>query len=385
MAASRLLLARPELGSRIHIFEKRKALGRKLLIAGSSGLNISHNLPVSEFAHVYEGFTEAYWEEVLHNFGIKEWLEFISNELKLETFLGTSERYFVREMKASLLLKRWTEWLKEKSVRFHTESELTDFESNGCDVSLRFTHFTTGENKVLNFSKVVLALGGASWETETPAWSKLFLKKEIPMIPFLPSNVGYEVDWSEKFLQEAEGKPLKKICLKSPRGEKMGELVVTRYGLEGTPIYFCGMPGPVFLDLMPDLTEAEIERRLSRVKENLSPFRRVKHLLKLSDAAQSLLFHHSEPQVKSDLRALIHQIKHFPLVLKQARPLSEAISSKGGVDLCVLERSFALKSLPQIFCIGEMLAWDAPTGGFLIQAAVSQGAWVGDHLANSCQ
>jgi uncharacterized flavoprotein (TIGR03862 family) len=378
MAATQLLMG-PH-AKNVHLFEKRPSLGRKLLIAGSSGLNISHELTPSDFAGHYEGFSSEYWLKLLGDFGPKDWIRFIETELKLETFLGTSHRYFVKEMKASGLLKSWTEFLKTRGVTIHSNCELVDFESDAVQVRLKFSGPHPSEFTNFSADRAIFALGGASWETEEPAWARRFESKGIEMVPFAASNVGYEVDWHPKFLAEAEGKPLKKVILKTKRGEKLGELVVTQYGLEGTPIYFCGETGDATLDLKPDLSAAEIVARLSKVKENLSPMRRVKHYLTLGEASESLIFHFAPESVKSDLKQLAEFIKNLPLKLKQPRPLSEAISSRGGVALHEVTSGLELKKYKRIFAIGEMLAWDAPTGGFLIQAAVSQGASVGKSL-----
>jgi uncharacterized flavoprotein (TIGR03862 family) len=378
MAATALLRAdNAALRFEIHLFEKRAGLGRKLLIAGSSGLNISHGLRPSEFASHYEGFSRGYWQTLFETYGQAEWVRFIEKDLGLETFLGTSNRHFVREMKATGLLKRWTEHLKRRGVHIHANAEWVDFAHEPTGITLKFKQLESSEI----FTKAIFALGGASWETEIPAWANVFAGKGIEMKPFTPSNVGYEVDWSEKFLIESEGKPLKKIELETSRGKKLGELVITKYGLEGTPIYFCGIPGPAYLDLKPDLSEDEIFEKLSSIKENFSPMRRVKHYLALSEAAESLIFHHTASEIKNDLSKLVAHIKRFPLQLKKPRPLSESISSRGGISLQALDKNLQLIKFPDVYCIGEMLDWDAPTGGFLIQAAVSQGAQVGQQIA----
>ena len=357
----------------IHLFEKRAGLGRKLLIAGSSGLNISHHASPRDFALHYEGFDQQYWERLFQNFGPDQWIQFIEKELVLETFLGTSDRYFVREMKASGLLKSWTRLLEDKGVVFHVQKELRNFESSDGEVKLWF-----GDESTPNiFSRAYFFLGGGSWETEEPSWAQIFRKNGIEVQKFEPSNVGYEVDWSPDFLKEAEGKPLKKIVITTSSGTKAGELMVTNYGLEGTPIYFHGGVGEVLLDLKPDLTADKIFLNLQAVKENLSPMRRVKQKLGLCEASLALLFHHTPVEIKNDLKKLIERVKKFPVQLKAPRPLSESISSKGGVALSELDEDLQLKKFKNIFCGGEMLDWDAPTGGFLIQASVSQGAWMG--------
>jgi uncharacterized flavoprotein (TIGR03862 family) len=386
MAATRLALSIQAPTLDIHLFEKRAGLGRKLLIAGSSGLNISHEHSLQDFSAHYEGWNSEFWKKILSDFGPKDWIQFIEKKLGLETFLGTSQRYFVREMKASNLLKQWTGFLESHGVTIHPSHELTDFssstESPGAPRSITLT-FNHDPSTAFTCERAAFFLGGGSWEKETPPWVRLFESKGITLVPFEPSNVGFEVAWNEKFLKESEGKPLKKIELHTRRGSKMGELVITSYGIEGTPVYFCGTSGPATLDLKPDLSSAQILEKLTRVKENLSPMRRVKHHLGLCEAAESLLFHHAPVEAKTDLNQMIEAIKRFPIDLQSPRPLMESISSKGGVALEEITQTFEMKKNPGIFCAGEMLDWDAPTGGFLIQAGVSQGAAVAESLLKS--
>lgn len=351
----------------VTIFERRPGAGRKLLIAGSSGLNITHGGSEDEFVPHYRGADPGYWRGLLSDYGPSDWISFIEKELGLETFVGTSERAFVREMKASGLLKRWLSWLETRGARLETGCELRDFSAEG---ELQFT-----QGKTERFDRAIFALGGGSWESAQPLWPELFRSKGFEVAKFEATNVGYEVAWKESFLAECEGKPLKSIELETARGKKRGELVVTRAGLEGTPLYFLGAPGDAWLDLKPDLALAEVLERLQAVRENLSPLRRAKKQLALSDAALGLLFHHG---TYTDLESLAHAIKRFPLTLERPRPLEEAISSSGGLALAELDlSSHRLQRMPRIACVGEMLDWDAPTGGYLIQACISQGARAG--------
>jgi uncharacterized flavoprotein (TIGR03862 family) len=352
----------------VDLFERRPGFGRKLLVAGSSGLNISHELPPREFADHYTGGRPGFWAGLLADFGVKDWLTFIEHSLGLETFLGTSRRYFVREMKASGLLAAWRKHLEAGGVRFHGTSELTDFTSENGVYRLHF-----GEREILA-DRVVFALGGGSWEDPPPAWPGIFIRKGVSVAPFVAANVGHAVEWSSALLREAEGKPLKKIRLETPRGKKDGELVITSYGLEGTPIYFLGEPGPAWIDLKPDLTEGAILARLESVRENLAPIRRVKQKLELCEGSLALLFHHTSEEDRRDLKVLVSRLKRFPIVLGEPRPLAEAISSTGGIALEEFDANLEFRKFPGAYAGGEMLAWHAPTGGFLIQAAVSMGA-----------
>ncbi len=235
------------------------------------------------------------------------------------------------------------------------------------------------------FAAVCFALGGGSWEpTESPLrWPAIFGSRGLGFTEFTPSNVGYRVDWPEGFLREAEAKPLKSIVLSSSRGSRKGDAMVTRYGLEGTPVYFVGERGQVILDLKPDLSAAQILARLEAVKENLSPIRRVKKQLGLCPAAYALVYHCAPRDLLEDpsLERLAGYLKAFPLQLGDPQPLSEAISSAGGLQLDELDERFMLKRFPGIFAAGEMLDWDVPTGGFLIQGCVSQGYCAGHGIA----
>ncbi len=359
-----------EAGVPVTLFERRPSYGRKLLIAGSSGLNVSHHCELDTFISHYRGFPDEVWRRFFSVLSPTDWIGFIE-KLGLETFVGTSDRYFVKEMKASGLLRAWRAHLEKLGVSFVPGHEWNGFQPNeGFDV--------TG-----------LFLGGGSWEDVPPAWPGRMRESGVRVLDFYPANVGFEVAWKAEFLKEAEGQPLKNIILKNRAGSKAGELVVTRYGLEGTPIYFLGQVGLAHVDLKPSLSEAEILVRLQDVRENLSPIRRVKKHLSLGDAAMALLFHHTDEKTRNDLQALVSRIKMFPVELLRPRPLIEAISSTGGVDLNEVSIEFgnelALKRFPSVFAGGEMLDWSAPTGGFLIQGAVTQGAVAGQSMLNYLQ
>jgi hypothetical protein len=339
-------------------------------VAGSSGLNITYDCPDQDFAGFYRG-PKAHFAALFKEFGAKNWLSFIEKDLGIPTFKGTSRRYFIEGMKASQLLKNWTDRLKSLGVEIVSDHELADFERKE-DGKIRLSFFNKTDREV---DIAILALGGGSWEPqEKPLrWIEVLRKKGLSFTEFQSANCGYEIDWPAKLLEEAEGKPIKNIVLTSSKGKRSGELVITRYGLEGTPIYFAGVPGTVYLDLKPELDPKALFARLSAGKENLSPIRRVKKHLRLSEGADALVFHLAPAAAKTDLKQMAETLKKFPIELKQARPLEEAISSSGGLQFGELDDRLMLKKFPAVFAAGEMLDWDAPTGGFLIQASVSQG------------
>ncbi len=356
-------------GFDVSIFEKRNSLGRKLLIAGSSGLNVTYDMPLKDFHKKYSG-DELFWKNILSKFTPDDWLKFI-HQLGIKTFKGTSHRYFVEEMKASRLLTHWKERLTQQNVKYFFNKCCIDFQKNpNGEITLFFDDGTQ-----FAFMAVVFCLGGASWELvhEPVQWPKMFIQKKLELTPFSPSNVGFSVDFSPEFLKEAEGLPLKNVVLKSSKGSLQGDLVVTSYGLEGTPIYAIGAKETVYLDLKPDLSEEQIIKKLTKTKENLNPIRRIKKHLKLSPASLALLFHQSLEIDPKDLNQWVHRIKNFPIQFHERQGLQWAISSAGGIKLSEINFDLELKKFPGVFVAGEMLDWDTVTGGFLIQACVSQG------------
>jgi uncharacterized flavoprotein (TIGR03862 family) len=365
-------------GAHVSVFEKRKSPGRKLLIAGSSGLNISYDCDPGELHQFYRG-PAPFFKNLFRTFSREDWLKFV-NDLGLETFKGTSRRYFVREMKAAGLLRAWTDKLKSMGVAFEFGKEAVDFNSSG-KIVLHLKSESSIEER--EFDAVGFFLGGGSWKPEENPlrWPAFFRRAGLKFVPFASSNTGFEVDWPAALLKEAEGLPLKTVELKTSLGTRKGELVITEYGLEGTPVYALGKAEVVHLDLKPDLGTTEIVQKLmSATRENLAPMRRIKKHLNLCAGSEALLFHLSKPDQRSDLEKLVMLLKNFPLTLKSPRPLAEAISSSGGLDLEEIDSSMMLKKFPRVFVGGEMLNWDAPTGGFLIQACVSQGYVAGRGL-----
>jgi len=368
MMAAEVVSAR---GIPVAMFEKNRVPGRKLLIAGSSGLNITHDCPLEALPGFYGDQAEPL-RACLEAFPPERWLEFVES-LGIETFKGTSRRYFVRGLKASKLLRAWMRRLVARGVEFRYGKVFGDFEP-GPRVGFEDG---TGED----FAAVILALGGASYEKAPPRWPDTFRAKGLRVIPFQAANVGYAVEWPAAFLAEAEGLPLKNVALKTARGTRVGDLMVTRYGLEGTPVYTLGVPGPATLDLKPDLSQGQIVSRLLASKENLSPLRRVQKFLNLSPAAQALVFHLAPENARANLHALAAHVKAFPIALGEPQPIEEAISSSGGLDFSELTPGLMLRQFPGVFAAGEMLNWDAPTGGFLIQGCVSQGYLAGESAA----
>jgi len=362
------------LNVRIDFYEKRSAVGRKILIAGSSGLNISNSDPIDSFiekitpVHFQEFFRKHFQEFFTSNL-----LDFIHQELQLETFLGTSKRYFLKEKNAATFLRTWINRLKSKGVNFYLDHQLQDFNFSQMEIY----------NK--RYDKIGLFLGGGSWEDSEVMWPQIFKDNNINCIEFQSSNAGFQIDWPEGFLKENLNKPLKNILFTSSLGSMKGDLMITSYGIEGTPVYRYGLVGEVFLDLLPQYSESQILEKMNvKLKENYAPLRLLKKVFSgLGEVHHSLLYYYFGMNKNMSTSDQVKKIKFFPLHLIAQRPLAEAISSRGGIDLNEVSVNLSLKKFPHIFVGGEMLNWDAPTGGYLFQTCMTQG-YVAGHsvLAN---
>lgn len=364
MAATKLATS----GVSVVLIDKRRGPGRKLVIAGKSGLNLTNSADWKTF-HTHYVAPRRFMRPVLDSFTREDWLKFIS-DLGFGTFAGSGGKIFIDGLRSTPLLRAWLKKLTHLGVELRYGHELCGLTPKKSGIQLEFA-----QHSPEIFSAVILALGGGSWERESPLrWPQIFSRLGVRFNDFTPANVGLKVDWPKSLLAEAEGLPLKNVILKTRRGQKQGEMVVTAYGLEGGPIYDVGVAGPATLDLYPELSVEKILGKLTNVRENLSPLRRAKKNLHLGTAAQALLFYMAQREDLKNVHALSRTIKNFPILLGDPMGLRRAISSAGGVDLQELDSYLMLKKHPGIFVAGEMLDWSAPTGGFLIQACVSMGA-----------
>ncbi len=281
-------------------------------------------------------------------------------------------------IKAAPLLRRWVERLRELEVKFQTNHHWAGL---GPDNQLIFQHGTDTITK--SHDRIILALGGASWpETgSTGHWVNLLENQGIKIRQLTSANSGWEVDWPEPILEEAEGQPLKNLELHAGNEKRRGELVITRYGLEGGPIYHLGpqlrsMDQPeVIIDFKPDLSIAELVDRLGKVQRNF--VREARRRWKLDPGTAALLKHLPDRGPWKSAEQLAREVKHCRIPLNQPRPVTEAISSAGGVCWSELDDNLMLKKLPGVFVAGEMIDWEAPTGGYLLQACFATGTRVG--------
>jgi len=378
IAAERLSYA----GYRVDLFERMPTLGRKFLMAGRGGLNLTHSEPLTDFLTRYR--EAAPWlTPVIEAFppdALRRW----ADALEAETFVGSSGRVFPRAMKASLLLRAWRQRLEAQGVRIHLRHSWTGW--NGDALCFRTD---AGEAVSVAADAVLLALGGASWSRlgSDAGWTGLLGERGVEIAPFEASNCGVEIVWSEHLQARFAGAPLKTIALTLGQDTVRGEAMLSRYGLEGGAVYALSAPlraalkaGAVTasLDLRPNQTVEALAAKLSRARAGQSLSTTLKKALRLSPQDIALL--HEAGEVPRDPLALAERIKAIPLQVNGQRGLDRAISSAGGIARTAVDDALMLKALPGVFVAGEMLDWDAPTGGYLLQACFATGVAAADGM-----
>ena len=369
-------------GFAVSVYDGKATMGRKFLLAGLGGLNLTNALPLEKFSQRY-GLQSERFKSMIKRFSpddLRAW----AARLGVETFEGSGRRVFPRDMKASGLLRAWLRDLAEKNVTFFPRHDWRGFSKDG---SLSFIKEEESEAHFVSADAVLLALGGASWPRvgTDGRWVPIFEKEGISVAPLHPSNCGFEIEWSALFREKFSGTPLKTITLSFQGQAVTGDMVFSRYGVEGGCVY--ALSGPLrdeiekkghailTIDLKRDITEQEIRQRLANAVTRDSLSNRLRKALGLSPVAISLLY---EVVAASDLKnpeKLAHLIKAVPLKLLRSRPIAEAISSAGGVCFNEVDERLMLKKRPGVFIAGEMLDWEAPTGGFLLQGSISSGVW----------
>lgn len=364
----------------VSIYEKNKATGRKFLVAGDGGFNLTHSEPLAQFIERYTPFL--FLKEALNTFtnsDTRDWMK----DLGIPTFIGSSKRVYPEKgIKPIEVLKTILKDLETKGVTIHYNHTWKGWKN---DATLLFN-----SDKEITSDIVVFALGGGSWKVtgSDGSWLDNFKQKGIETIPFAASNCAFEIKWDRSFITTHEGKPLKNIAVSCNNNTQKGELVISQFGLEGNAIYALSpqirdmlsqsKEATITIDLKPTLSVIEIEKKLKnsrskKISESL------KNDLKLSPSQIGLLKTATTKEDFLDVSTLSKIIKAVPLTIVATAPIDEAISTKGGIAIEAVSGQFELKGLPSTYCIGEMLDWDAPTGGYLLQACFSMGA----HLAKT--
>ncbi len=374
-------------GASVDVYEAMPTLGRKFLRAGLGGLNITHSEPFTSFCTRYgdrqgqlQTFLESFPPEALRN-----WV----HGLGIDTFIGTSGRVFPREMKAAPLLRAWVHRLRASGVRFHLSHRWLGFEVDG---SLRL------ENPTGQFSikpgAVILALGGASWPQlgSTGAWVPWLRERGVDVAPWLSANCGFNVDWSTHLREKFAGAPLKSVALTftdlaQVTESRQGELLITDYGVEGSLIYafskrlrdYLNVHGQATftLDLLPARSAERISADLARPRGSRSISRHLQSCLGDNALKRALLYEVLTREQIADPLALAKFIKALPISVRSTTPIEDAISTAGGVCFSALDQNLMLKVLPGVFLAGEMIDWEAPTGGYLLTACFATGLCAG--------
>ena len=394
MAAERLSQA----GLQVHLFDAMPSVGRKFLLAGKGGLNLTHAEPSALFNTRFgDRQTEVgQWLSQLDAQGVRDWAQ----SLGVGTFVGTSGRVFPAEMKAAPLLRAWLQRLRHPvsgvPVQFHMRHRWLGWQSD----RLVFGRRGDASPLLVKAATTVLALGGASWPQlgSDGAWLAHLQDQGVEVAPLKPANCGFDVQgregqgWTAHFKDKFAGHPLKSVVLTVPASdaaaqpplfERKGEFVITDTGLEGSLVYAASAwlrddlaergQACLLLDLLPDKTPEQVLKDVAWPRGSRSLSSHLKSRLGLDGAKMGLLFELCTPETLARPEALAASIKALPVPLKRARPVAEAISTAGGVALQAMGPDLMLSARPGVFCAGEMLDWEAPTGGYLLTACLASG------------
>lgn len=373
-------------GVKVDLYDAMPSVGRKFLMAGKGGMNITHSEPFEQFLSCYGSRRDAI-KPLLDAFG-PETLRAWAKDLGIETFVGSSGKVFPVDMKAAPLLRAWLHRLRVDGVGFYMRHRWLGWD----DGMLRFLT-PDGERKVVA-DAVVLALGGGSWARlgSTGAWVPLLVQKGVSVAPLQPSNCGFDVGWSEFFRDRFAGQPLKPVLASFTNAagaefRRQGELIVTANGLEGGLIYKMSAllreqivatgTARIYLDLAPGKDTRFLLDRISKPRGKHSLANHLRKQIGIDGVKAALLREVLLKQDFDDPVRLCETIKALPVKLIAARPIDEAISSAGGVRFEALDRRLMIRSLPGVFCAGEMLDWEAPTGGYLLTACFAGGRVAG--------
>ena len=364
----------------ITIYEKNKTAGRKFLVAGKGGFNLTHSEPIQQLIKRYTA--NNFLDKSLHHFtntDFRDWLD----KIGIPTYIGSSKRVYPKEgIKPIEVLNTILKHLKEKGVIMKYEHTFSDWDVHNNPII---------NNQPIQTDYTVFSLGGGSWKItgSDGTWLDTFSKKGIETKEFQASNCGYQIDWKPAFIQKNEGTPLKNIAISCNTIIQKGEAVITKFGLEGNSIYglspqireqlSANSTASIFIDFKPSLTLENIHSKIKKsIYKNTTQI--LKKELKLSAAQIDLLKTYLSKASYLNTTSLAKNIKKFPLEIGSTATIDESISTVGGIDLNAISESFELKKISNQFCIGEMLDWDAPTGGYLLQACASTGVYLANHL-----
>ena len=365
----------------VTIYDKKKAVGRKFLVAGEGGLNLTFNAPLDELINQYH--PNDFIAPILQQFtneDLRNW--FMS--LEIPTFLGSSNKVFpAKELKPIDVLNKIKGHLTAKDVHFKLDTQWTGWNTKG--------HLCFNDSEDIESDITVFALGGASWKVtgSDGSWSDEFIERGINVLPFRAANCAFHIDWDKNFIHTHAGKPLKNIALKYKKQTSKGELVVSEFGLEGNALYALSRSLQdelltkksvcLKVDLKPTMTMSQIKAKYKKSK-----LTKVTDILKedlsLDRTAVALIKQYSDKETFMDIDQLAKIIKAVPITLTAADDIDKAISTLGGIALDEVDTNFQLNKMPNTYAIGEMLDWYAPTGGYLLQGCFSMGFSLAENL-----
>jgi len=374
-------------GAQVDLYDAMPSVGRKFLLAGKGGLNLTHSESLEAFLSRY-GSRRVQLDPILRSFGpdaIREW----AAGLGIGTFIGTSGRVFPTDMKAAPLLRAWLRRLRQLGVRFHARHRWSGWDEREL---LRF--LTPAGMRSVEADAVTLGLGGASWPRlgSDAAWVPLLQARGIDIAPLRPANCGFDVRWSPFFKEKFAGHPVKSVAIIKEQSDGMilqrkGEFVITETGVEGSLIYAvsaslrdrieCDGQAVLTIDLAPDREHENLVHELSRPRGKRTLATHLRRYAGIAGVKSSLLHEVLPRETFADPSALAVAIKSLELTLIATRPLAETISTAGGVRFEDLDHQLMCRELPGLFCVGEMLDWEAPTGGYLLSACLATGRTAG--------
>ncbi len=373
-------------GHAVDLFEAKGSVGRKFLIAGKGGLNLTHGEAAPAFVSRYRGRAPEVgrWLATFDAGALRAW----ARGLGVETFVGSSGRVFPTDLKAAPLLRGWVRRLRDQGVRFHVHHRWLGFEGE----ALRFDT-PAGEHR-FRAAATVLAMGGGSWPElgSDGAWVAPLQAAGVEVAPLQPANCGFDAGWSELFARRFAGAPIKPVRAAldaggTPGPWRQGEMVATATGLEGSLVYALSAElreaivrdgrAVLWLDLVPGHSREFLERALSAPRGKRSLSEHLRRKAGLDGVQAGLLFEVVGKDAMGDPTRVAAAAKALPVTLLAPRPIAEAISSAGGVRLEALDGQLMLRARPGVFCAGEMLDWEAPTGGYLLTASFASGVVAG--------
>lgn len=375
-------------GVPVHLYDAMGSVGRKFLIAGKGGLNLTHSEPFVDFVARFGARTAEVgrWLQTFDAEALRAW----ARGLGVETFVGSSGRVFPQDMKAAPLLRGWVRRLREQGVQFHVQQRFVGWD----DAGRLLLRDRDGVVHPIDAGACVLALGGASWPVlgSDGAWVDALAARGVDIAPLLPANCGFDHAWSMHFATRFAGSPVKPVSLRWTRGDgrvdaRQGEFVVTAGGVEGSLIYAASADlrdaqrrdgfVDITLDLAPAQAQESLLQALRKPRGKRSGGDHLRRQTGLDGVKAGLLFEVLGKDALADIDHLATTIKSLPLRLQAPRPVDEAISTAGGVKLEALDEHLMLRTLPGVFCAGEMLDWEAPTGGYLLTASFASGLVAG--------